>query len=122
MGFIRLTTINNICLELKEYQLVVLKEECNKNSENSKEKKAQIFKDFEDLWVPYDESQKIEILINTDCIERCEEQCAASVLIEEADWCYLPRVSKVFLKDGKEYLVFESVKKIQSLIEDVAQK
>lgn len=98
-----------------------MKERYNKNlSEN--EEKVKVLKEFEHLWFPYDKSQQIEILINTDCIEFIEEQSAVSGLIAESDWCYLPRVSKVFLKDSKEYLVFENARKIQSLIEAVSQK
>lgn len=122
MGFIVLTQISNVCLELRGDQEFVLKERYNKNSDENKGKKAQVLKEFEHLWVPYDASEKIKILINTDCIERCEEQYAGSALIAEADWCYLPRVSKVFLKNGKNYLVFENASEIQSLIAKASQK
>ena len=122
MGFIKLTQISNVCLQLRKDQEFVLKERYKKISAEDKEKVSQVFKDFEHLWIPHEESRRIEILINTDEIERCEEMCAASGLISEADWVYLPRVSRVFLKGGKNYLVFENARKIQSLIETASQK
>ena len=84
---------------------------------------AQVFKNFYHLWIACERDEVKKILINTDCIEFCEEEYASSELLLLCKHeVFMPRISKVFLKNGKEYLVLETSTEIQKLIKEASQK
>ena len=124
MSFIRLTKIYSEKLELSEFDTKRFKERYHEAIEKGDQTQViNVIKEFYEKWIPYSGESKVEMLINTDCIEFCEEMYASSELLmlckHEA---FLPRVSKVFLKGHKEsFLVLESAFEIEKLIEKAAK-
>ena len=120
MSFIRLTKIYSEKLELSEFDSKRFNERYHEALEKGDPTQVvTVMKEFYEKWIPYSGEAKIEMLINTDCIEFCEEMYASSELLmlckhEE----FLPRVTKVFLKGHNEsFLVLESAYEIEKSIE-----
>ena len=124
MGFIRLTKIYSKKLELSEFDSKRFKERYDEALKKGDQTQViDVIKEFYESWIPYSKESKIEMLINSDCIEFCEELKASSeLLIHWKHEEFLPRVTKVFLKGHNEsFLVLESAYEIEKSIEKAAK-
>ena len=124
MSFIRLTKIFSKKLELSEFDSKRFKERYHEALVKGDQTQViNVIKDFYGKWLPYSEESKVEMLINSDCIEFCEEMYASSELLTRCKHEeFLPRVTKVFLKGHNEsFLVLESAYEIEKSIEKAAK-
>ena len=124
MSIIKLTQIYSPVLKLKEADEKDFKERYNNALKSGNDIEiVTAIKAFYERWIPYDRDELMDLLINTDCIEKCVERCGTSELLTTiAHVKFLPRVSEVYLKGQKDkILVLESAFEIQKLIKEASQ-
>lgn len=111
MSFIKLTQMPSFYISFTEPNFI---EEYVKAQENGIEAVRRVIEKNYNSWKP--EGLTKLVIISIDSIESIEEKRSFSDCIYAKDSYLLPSISEVILKNGKTYIVWQSVDEIEKLI------
>ncbi len=84
------------------------------SSKDNNEQLCELMRNYESFWIP--NNRVFDILIRIDSVESFEEIPTDSDLVECRHWSKLPSVTKVTLKNGTVYFVFDRIGVVDGLL------